>query len=156
MAKRKKRREKKENNELMIELYSIVFVIGAILGIGKLGPVGRMISSFSLFLTGSVYMVFLLFILLIGLYTFFKRSWPDFFSTKFFGLYLFIIGALTFMHWDFALSANSNANIIFKETIDQLVKALNSMMATGTLGETISIGGGLIGGIFAFLFDSFI
>ena len=53
MAKRKRRREKKENNELMIELYSIILIISAILGIGKLGPVGRMISSFSLFLTGS-------------------------------------------------------------------------------------------------------
>ena len=54
MAKRKRRRTKKGNFELAIELYAVILVIIAILGIGKLGPVGKMIASFSLFLTGSI------------------------------------------------------------------------------------------------------
>ena len=153
MAKRKRRREKKENNELMTELYAIILMISAILGIGKLGPVGRLISSFSLFLTGSVYMVFLLILLIIGTYTFIKRVWPDFFSTKMLGFYIFVIGILTFMHWNFVTVEGDNTSMIFKETIDQLVKGLNSMMATGTLAENISIGGGIIGGIFALTFS---
>ena len=88
MAKRKRKREKKENNELVTELYAVALAIAAILGIGKLGPVGRFIAAFSLFLTGSVYMVLLLILFIIGIYTFIKRSWPDFFSTKLFQLYI--------------------------------------------------------------------
>ena len=151
MAKRK-RRKKKQKIEISIELYAILFVIAAILGIGKLGPAGRLIASFGLFLTGSVYMVFLLLIFIIGIYTFLKRDWPEFFSTKMFGFYLLVIGILTFMHWDFVSLNNNNSNIIFKETMDSLVKAFNSLMSTGTIGENISVGGGIIGGVFALLF----
>ena len=59
MAKRKRRRVKKEKIVISIELYAILWMIIAILGIGKLGPVGKMIASFSLFLTGSIYLVVL-------------------------------------------------------------------------------------------------
>ena len=58
MAKRKRRRSKKQKFEISIGLYAILFIIAAILGIGKFGPAGRMIASFSLFLTGSTYMIF--------------------------------------------------------------------------------------------------
>ena len=152
MAKRKKRK-KKQKIEISIELYAILFVIAAILGIGKLGPAGRLISSFGLFLTGSVYIVFLLLIFIIGIYAFVKREWPEFFSTKMLGFYLFVIGALTFMHWDFVSLNNGNTSIIFKETINKLVEAFNSLMATGSIGENASVGGGLIGGVFSIIFS---
>lgn len=153
MAKKKRKRQKQQTSEISIELYAIVLFIMAILGIGKLGPAGRLIASFGLFLTGSIYMIFLLILLLIAVYGFIKREWPDFFSTKMFGFYLFIIGALTFMHWDFVSLNNSNSSIIFRETIDQLLKGFNSIMSVGTVGESISVGGGMIGGIFAILFS---
>ena len=101
MAKRKRRRSKKKGLEISIELYSVLLVVIAILGIGKLGPAGRLIAAFGLFLTGSAYYVFLLILFIIGVYTFIKREWPDFFSTKMFGFYLFAIGILTRMHWNF-------------------------------------------------------
>ena len=153
MAKKKRKRQKQHTSEISIELYAIVLFIMAILGIGKLGPAGRLIASFGLFLTGSIYMIFLLILLLIAVYGFIKREWPDFFSTKMFGFYLFIIGALTFMHWDFVSLNDSNSSIIFRETIDQLLKGFNSIMSVGTVGETISVGGGMIGGVFAILFS---
>ena len=153
MAKKKRKRQKQQTSEISIELYAIVLFIMAILGIGKLGPAGRLIASFGLFLTGSIYMIFLLILLLIAVYGFIKREWPDFFSTKMFGFYLFIIGALTFMHWDFVSLNDSNSSIIFRETIDQLLKGFNSIMSVGTVGETISVGGGMIGGVFAILFS---
>ena len=60
MAKRKKRKTAKKNKiEVGIELYAVLLVIIAILGIGKMGPVGELIASFSLFATGSIYMVLL-------------------------------------------------------------------------------------------------
>ena len=151
MAKRK-RRKKKQKIEISIELYAILFVIAAILGIGKLGPVGRLIASFGLFATGSIYMVFLLLIFIIGIYAFLKREWPEFFSTKMFGFYLLVIGILTFMHWDFVSLNNNNSSLIFKETINSLVKAFNTLMSTGNIGENISVGGGIIGGVFSLAF----
>ena len=152
MAKKKKRKSKKQTIEVSIELYAILLVIASILGIGKLGPVGRGIASFALFLTGSVYMVFLLLVFIIGIYTFIKREWPEFFSTKLFGFYLFVIGMLSFMHWDFVSLNNGNTTLIYKETISQLLKGFNTIMATGTIGESASVGGGIIGGIFAMTF----
>ena len=153
MAKKKRKKTQKSNVEISIELYAIVIVIMAILGIGKLGPVGKLITSFSLFLTGSVYMILLLIVLVVGIYAFIKREWPEFFSTRLFGFYLFTIGFLTFMHWDFVSLNNGNSSIIFKETMNQLVQGFNSIMTTGIVGDNISVGGGLIGGIFAILFS---
>ena len=135
MAKRKRRRQKKETIEISIELYAVCLVILTIIGIGKLGPAGRLISSFGLFLTGSLYMVFLFVLFLTGIYAFIKREWPDFFSTKMFGIYLLVIGVLTLMHWNFVTLNNENTSLIFQSTIEQLTKAFNSIMQTGVLNE---------------------
>ena len=128
------------------------FIIAAILGIGKFGPAGRMIASFSLFLTGSTYMIFLFVLLILGIYVLFKGDWPDFFSTKMLGLYLFIIGVLTVMHWEFVSQNSGNASLVFKETMRQLNLGFQNIMATGSIGETVAVGGGLIGGAFAIAF----
>ena len=153
MAKRKRRKQKKETIEISIELYAVCLVILTIIGIGKLGPAGRLISSFGLFLTGSLYMVFLFVLFLTGIFAFIKREWPDFFSTKMFGIYLLVIGVLTLMHWNFVTLNNENTSLIFQSTIEQLTKAFNSIMQTGVLNESIPVGGGIIGGVFALLFS---
>lgn len=154
MAKKKKKKtSKKQSIEISIELYAVLFVIAAILGIGKLGPVGKLIASFSLFLTGSIYMVFLLVLFVLGIYAFLKREWPDFFTTKMLGTYLFVIGLLTFMHWDFIALNDGNISLVFRETIDQLVKGFNGLMTTGSIADAVSVGGGLIGGIFSLIFS---
>ena len=153
MAKRKRRRQRKETVEISIELYAVCLVILTIIGIGKLGPAGRLISSFGLFLTGSLYMVFLFVLFLTGIYAFIKREWPDFFSTKMFGIYLLVIGVLTLMHWNFVTLNNENTSLIFQSTIEQLTKAFNSIMQTGVLNESIPVGGGIIGGVFALAFS---
>ena len=153
MAKRKKRRNKTKKIELSIELYGIVLAILCIIGVGKFGPFGRLIASFGLFLSGSVYMVFLVLLFIVGIYTFWKRDWPDFISTKMFGFYLFTIGILTFMHWKFVSLNGANSSLIFRETMDGLIKGFNSLMATGTIGENASVGGGLIGGVFSIVFS---
>ncbi len=153
MAKRKRRRTRKSKIQLSPELYSVILVIITIIGLGKFGPVGRMIASFSLFVSGSLFMPFLVLLFIVGIYTFWKRDWPEFISTKMLGFYLFIIGLLTFMHWDFITLNNGNSNLIFKETINELVRGFNSLMATGTIGDDISVGGGLIGGVFSITFN---
>ena len=154
MAKRKRKKStKSEKLELKKEVYAVLFILTAIIGLGKLGPVGRFVASMSLFFTGSIYMVFLAFLLLLGIYVFIKGEWPEFFSTKFFGFYLFVIGLLSFMHWDFVILNNGNVSVIFRETVNELTKGFNAIMKTGSIGDALSVGGGIIGWGFATLFD---
>ncbi len=154
MAKRKRKKtSKKQTFEIRKEVYAVLFILISIIGLGKLGPVGRLIASFSLFISGTAYMVALVILLIIGLYTFFKGEWPEFFSTKFFGFYLLVIGILTFMHWDFITLNQSQASVVFRETINELTKGFNSLYETGTVNDSITVGGGIIGGVFALLFS---
>ena len=150
MAKRKRRRTGKI--QIPVEIYALGLVVLAMIGAFKLGPVGRLIASFGLFVSGSVYMVFLVLLFIIGLYAFWKRDWPEFISTKMLGFYLFAIGVLTLMHWQFVKVNDFNGSLIFKETMNELVKGFNSLMATGSIGDSASVGGGIIGGVFSILF----
>lgn len=79
MAKKKKKKQTKGGFEYKLEVYGLLLLLLSVLGIGKYGPVGRMISSFALFLVGSIYMVLLLVLFVVGAYLLVKRSWPDFF-----------------------------------------------------------------------------
>ncbi len=153
MAKKKKRKESKKSFEHAAELYGILLVLIAILGLGKYGVVGRFFTSFSIFLFGSIYMLFLVSILIIGAYLVVKREWPDFFTTKLIGIYVFTLGLLILMHQGF-IEKESNMMSIFKETINELVGGFNSIMNTGTLTDLAAVGGGIIGGVFAILFDA--
>jgi len=152
MAKKKKRKDdKKKTFEYSAELYGVIFILCAILGIGKYGPVGKLIASFGLFLVGTGYGVFLIVLLIVGVYLIIKRSWPNFFTTKLLGLYLSVLGLLVLMHRDYVIENEANTLVIFKETIDELMIAFNNIM-NGIYNPDIA-GGGIIGGGFAILFD---
>lgn len=153
MAKKKTKKAPKKNFNHRDELYGVLLILAAILGIGKYGPVGRLISSFSLFLVGSLYMVFLMVLLIIGGYLIIKREWPNFFTTKLLGIYLAVLGFLILMHKEFIAKNDGNMMLIFKETINQLVAGFNSIMNQGSIEDVFSVGGGIIGGGFAILFD---
>ena len=154
MAKRKRRKVVKTKFKYTAELYGILFILAAILGLGKYGPVGRMIASFGLFLVGSLYMVFLLVIGIVGFYLLIKRESPDFFTSKLIGIYAFVLGFLVMMHWDFITQNDYQAMIIFRETINQLVASFNELMKTGNLSDFFGVGGGIVGGVFAIVFTS--
>lgn len=153
MAKKKKKKETKKKFEYAAELYGVLFILIAILGLGKYGPVGRFITSFFLFLFGSLYMVFILALLVVGGYLILKREWPDFFTTKLIGVYIFTLGLLILMHCEFVSNNDGNMMLIFKETVNQLVSGFNSIMNTGNLSDIFAVGGGIIGGVFAITFD---
>ena len=153
MAKKKRKKQAKKSFEYKAELIGLVLLLASILGIGKYGVVGRAISSFSLFLVGSIYMVLLVVLFIVGAYLLIKREWPDFFSTKLIGIYIFTIGFLIVMHQDFVIQNDGNMMVIFRATMDQLVAGFNSIMNTGMLEDWFSVGGGIIGGVFAILFD---
>ena len=153
MAKRKRKKQVEKGFGHSVELYGILFLLCSILGIGKFGPVGKGIASFSLFLVGSIYIVLLLSLFVLGVYLLIKREWPDLFNTKLIGIYLFVLGLLVIMHKNFITANDGNMMLIFKETINQLVSGFNQIMNHGNLSHWFSVGGGIIGGVFAILFD---
>ena len=115
MAKKKKRKVEKSKFEHSAELYGVLFILCAILGLGKYGPVGKFISSFSVFLVGSIYMVLLIVLLLLGGYLVVKRDFPDFFTSKLMGIYIFVLGLLILMHREFVLQNDGNVVVIFND-----------------------------------------
>lgn len=153
MAKKKRKKQTKKTFEYKSELIGLILLVLSVLGIGKLGVAGELVASFALFLVGSIYMVLLAVVFIVGGYLLIKREWPDFFSTKLIGLYILTIGFLVIMHQDFVLEHDGNGMLIFKTTMDQLVASFHGVMNTGVLENWYSVGGGVIGCIFAIIFD---
>lgn len=153
MAKRKKKKKVEKNFELDVQIYGVILILAAVLGLGKYGPVGRAITSFSLFIVGSLYIPLLVVILIVGGYLVFKKEWPNFTSQKLIGVYLLTIGLLTLMHEKFVLENNSNMMAIIQETVNQLMLAIHEIMELGTIKDWLGVGGGIIGGAFATIFS---
>ena len=118
VAKKKTKREKKKGFAYSSELYGVIFLLAGIIGIGKYGPVGNLISSFAVFLVGVFYNILLVLLIILGGYLIIKREWPNFFTTKMLGFYLFMIGILSLMHEDYISANNYNGIKVFQETVD--------------------------------------
>lgn len=153
MAKQKKKKEKKKDFDHKEELLGIFLILCSILGIGKYGIVGRAIASFALFLVGSIYMVLLLVLLVVGLYMVVNREKPDLFTSKLIGIYVAVLGFLILMHKEFVSQNDGNVMLIFKETMNQLIASFNGIMNTGRIDDVFVVGGGIVGGVFAIIFD---
>lgn len=153
MARRRRRRRRKKSNEFVLRLYGIVLIIASVFGFFMLGPVGRFISIGTIYLFGSMYLFLLALLLLLGTYMLFTNEWPDLFSTKLLGIYLFIIGFLSFWHHDFIVEYGSNGNVVFQKTIELLNVAASQIYTNGVIGDLFSLGGGLIGAAFSVVFS---
>ena len=156
MAKRKSRKNKEKDKGYLKELIGIFLILISILGIGKYGPVGKAISSFSVFLVGSLYFFVLLFFLIIGIYMVAKKKDFCFFSSKMLGIYLLTIGVVVFLHQNYVLENIDLSNII-KDTLDNIMVGVNKIMAgeirPGIFNAALSnTGGGLLGALFSTLF----
>lgn len=153
MAKKKKKKVVAKKFDHSEELYGILLVLAAILGIGKYGPVGKLIASFGLFLVGTGYGIFLLALFIVGCYLVVKRQWPDFLTTKLIGVYILVLGLLIIMHREYVFENDGNMALIFQETMNELIAGFNSIMHTGTVDDLFSVGGGVIGGGLSIIFD---
>ncbi len=153
MAKKKKKKAVAKKFDHSEELYGILLVLAAILGIGKYGPVGKLIASFGLFLVGTGYGIFLLALFIVGCYLVVKRQWPDFLTTKLIGVYILVLGLLIIMHREYVHENDGNMALIFQETMNELIAGFNSIMHTGTVDDLFSVGGGVIGGGLSIVFD---
>lgn len=156
MAKRKKRNVKEKDNHFLIQLWGVLLILISILGIGKYGPAGRIISSFALFLVGNLYLLLLVAILLLGMYMVVKEEKFNFFSAKMMGIYLMIISALVFLHISYCLE-NIDTSKIISETYENLLVGIDKIMGneikTGVFNPALeNTGGGIIGSLFATAF----
>lgn len=145
MAKKKKRKD--SNNKkpsYQVELKGLGLILIAIIGFGRFGIVGKLISAFAIFLVGTWYNVFLLALLIIGVYMMIKREKPDFFTSKLMGLYIFVIGLLIFSHLDYVVNNDLKDLEIIKETINNFMASTKTVMNVQ--------GGGIIGSIFSLIF----
>ena len=145
MAKKKKKKNtKKKNQGYEIELQGLILILITIIGFGRFGIVGKLVSSFASFLVGAWYNVLLVALFIVGVYMMIKRERPDYFTSKLFGVYIFCIGILVFSHIGYLNETDLKGFEIIKETVDNF------------LASTVSIsniqGGGLIGSIFSCLF----
>lgn len=113
MAKKKKQEAKKENG-IKVELTGILLILLSIIGIARLGIVGKFVQAFVTFLVGEIYNVLLLFLIFVGLYLIIKRKQPNYFNNKLLGLYLLLIVVVVWCHLDYFKDIN---NIHFTETL---------------------------------------
>lgn len=144
MAKKKKRKEEKKKPSYQVELKGLALILIAIIGFGRFGVVGKLISAFSVFLVGTWFNVLLLAVFIVGIYMMVKREKPDFFTSKLTGLYIFVIGLLVFSHLDYVVHNDLKDFEIVKETVN------NFMASTKTIMNVQ--GGGIIGAVFSLVF----
>lgn len=155
MAKKKKRKEeKKTNSEYSMTIYGLLFVIFPIMAFGvgnkPLGIVGKFMRGFSVFLFGTLDAVFVLGIFLIGLYMLLKKKIPAFWSTKFVGFLIFLIGVLVFSHLGYIENNSGDIAKIFQITLDDTMGILEQIRHGLSFNTT---GSGIIGCAFAVLFN---
>jgi len=144
-----KRKEKKNINkkkfEYSNEINGIILILISIIGICKYGPVGKIISSFSMFLVGNLYLALLLLLFIIGIYLITKRESPDLLSPKMIGIYVLTLAVLIYLHIDYVILNELSGSKIIKETFDNLLIAFRNIDTVG------NVGGGLLGAVFAYL-----
>ena len=145
MAKKKKRKvEKKPSSGYKVELIGVILIAISIIGICQFGIVGNFLSGFASFLVGTAYNILLASLLVIGIYMIVKRQAPDFFTSKLVGLYIIVLSLLILFHANYIKHLGVEGFEVIKETINNLMGAINGV-------EKIQ-GGGIFGAILSVLF----
>ena len=101
MAKKKVSNEVKTEFPYVKEIEGLGLILIGILGIGRFGPIGRIIRSFAVFLFGTWYLLFLVMCLLIGLIILIKRKKPTYVTSRLIGVYIIIVTILIIAHLDY-------------------------------------------------------
>ena len=146
MAKKKKRKEKETNVSYKVELIGVIFILASIIGIGRFGPVGRLISAFGVFLMGNWWFIFFAILIIIGAYMILKREVPIFLDGKIIGLFITLLMVLTLSHYKFLDGDKLEFFKVMQNTINNF---LNSISAVSITNQN---GGGILGAIISFGF----
>ena len=156
MAKRKRRSSKKESFQYSVELTGLLLILIGIIGVG-FGPVGTLIKKFAMFLLGNWWVLILMLVLFLGAYMLFKRKMPNFFTARLVGVYILIIVLLVWSHVPF-IKECAKPSQIMHATVQNWHERMGTIVSGSGLGSTgntsISIGGGVVGAFFAYIFAS--
>lgn len=149
---RKRRKYKKKSFLLKNKkIFGSILMLISIIGIGAsltsehFGLVGKIFSGISMFLTGKLFLFNFVAIFLYGLYMLVKKDDFKFFNVKLVGVYVFIIGILSFVHINYLLSNNLEFNIFDSS------KFAYEQVSNAFKGNFNAAGGGIIGSFFALL-----
>lgn len=151
MAKKKKSKESSNSFSYSVEITGLILITIGIIGMG-FGYVGNFIKKFAIFLAGEFWFILLFVLLFLGIYMFWKRKLPKFFSSKLIGLYILFIILLILGH--FKLLENTAdfkdlLNVSYENFMSRIdtISIKGSILSSGT--NTIVVGGGLVGALAA-------
>ena len=151
MAKKKVSNEVKTEFPYTKELEGLGLILIGILGVGRFGPIGRLIRSFAVFLFGTWYVLFLLMCLLVGLIILIKRKSPTYMSSRLLGVYILVITLLILAHIKYIKENDLSGAKIIETTVNNVVATFDNFNMVSFTG------GGIIGALlttaFVSLFD---
>jgi S-DNA-T family DNA segregation ATPase FtsK/SpoIIIE len=152
------KRKKKHNLKtfLYFEITGLAMVLFAILGIAKLGIVGKVFNNMALFFFGSWDFLLLLIIGSMGFYLIIKRKLPQFNNKKSLSLFMFFSFVLILSHIKLFSNLSKNGEFINPSVIRNTWE-IYWLVVQGK-STTTDIGGGMVGAIlfsiFHLLFDT--
>lgn len=148
MAKKKQRQKKKQapgKPFLAYELTGIALAAAALISMAKLGIAGMTFVYAFRFLAGEWYMLFLIGMLAAGIYVFWKKEKPAYFTRRMTGLYFIVSGLLLMTHIRLFEGSLARGSIVSSSVI----KTTWNLFYTGIkYHQTVQdLGGGMIGAV---------
>ncbi|MFY4773944.1 DNA translocase FtsK [Metabacillus sp. RGM 3146] len=148
MAKKKLRQKKKPDRNrpaLTFELTGIALAVIALISMAKLGVVGQTFVYLFRFFAGEWYMLFLLGLLAAGIYVFWKKKKPSYFTRRMVGIYLIVSAILLLTHIRLFENSFNRGNLISTSVI----RNTWDLFMMDVKGETATheLGGGMIGAV---------
>lgn len=98
MAKRRKRKKKSWSKQFAYEVIGLALFTLSTLALARLGAAGRALVDVFRFFGGHWYILFLVGLFLLSFYLIWKRTWPNFWTRRLTGCYLFVFAVLLMTH----------------------------------------------------------
>lgn len=128
------RSKKKKSASLRSEIVGVILVAFGIVGILQLGFIGRVFFALSEMWVGLLSYVLLAGFVIFGGYLVIKRQRPRFFSKRLVGIYLIILGFLTYIHMYFIVHTLGAASSVLLGTWKLLLENLFNPNQVGFVG----------------------
>ncbi|MBC2215174.1 DNA translocase FtsK [Listeria welshimeri] len=137
------RSKKKKSASFRIEITGIVLIAIGLIGILQLGFIGRGFFALAEMFVGLLSYVLLAGIVILGGYMVIRRKMPRLFSKRLVGIYLIVLGFLTYIHMSFIIHhLGANAPVVsstWKLVLENLFRPNQvSFVGAGMIGAAIT------------------
>ncbi|MBC2295395.1 DNA translocase FtsK [Listeria welshimeri] len=137
------RSKKKKSASFRIEITGIVLIAIGLIGILQLGFIGRGFFALAEMFVGLLSYVLLAGIVILGVYMVIRRKMPRLFSKRLVGIYLIVLGFLTYIHMYFIIHhLGANAPVVsstWKLVLENLFRPNQvSFVGAGMIGAAIT------------------